>query len=301
MKTAIKLNQLLKQSLCPLSVAMTSALLLGVTALPSRADITSYYIFKTNRINQTSDAIPTFNDYIFSSQIRSNNSDDFTTAITTYDGPRSPLIYDVNFGSASYSINSSTIEPPNFYTSLEDFNTAFPDGSVYNFEVSGGILGTQTATLNSPSTSLYPSIPYLSGTTFSQLQGLNPANSFTLTWDGFSVPSGATGSQYFFIFPTSTGQVIFNEPFLAPNTTSLILPANTLAPNTNYRFLLGYINEIQTDIGFGDAEGLAFFERFTNGSFSTSSVVTPLTTFESSSLLGFGLLGLGFGIKKLKK
>ncbi len=98
-----------------------------------------------------------------------------------------------------------------------------------------------------------------------------------MTWDGFSPPSGAVGTQYFFIYPTSTGQTVFYQDSLAPETTSLVLPADTLAPNTNYGFRLGYINEVETDTGFDTANGVTYFHRFTGGFFTTGGSI-PGTT-----------------------
>jgi hypothetical protein len=61
---------------------------------------------------------------------------------------------------------------------------------------------------------------------------------------------------------------------LNPTDTSLLLPANTLAPNTSYEFELEYVeSELLFDTGFNGAESLIAFFTQTTGAFTTGSII----------------------------
>jgi len=302
MKTAIKPNQSTKPLLHSLSVAMTSALLMGVTALPSRADITFYDVTKARSYVQDSNSQPVAPSFYFlDARVFSDNPNDYTDVIAEYsDGP--------SFGDPPEFVpgllSPLTVVSPTqtFYRSPDfnsesDFNTTFPNGSAWSFQFSGGTLGAgNNKLLFFPEIDLYPEIPFLTGTTFSDLQGLNPSQPFTFNTNGFSaIPEADFSDSFLRILRSSDFQVPFESFF----SDSITMPANTLAPDTQYIF------SIYNRIGvLGNTDGLGFgvFSSRTEGTFTTGSIgsiigTTPENPFlpilnDPSNPNGFSFLGV---------
>lgn len=259
----------------------TTITILAVTQCPmARADITSFNVFKDASYQQTSDAQPTSPiGYFFSSAVVYNTAGDVGSVSTTYSGPNSPLGY--------------TSEPGNMFLyqtgflSKSDLDTQYPFGGPYTFNISGGTLGSQSAVLNTPSTELYPSTPYLTGNSYSQLQGLNASQADTITVNGFTPPAGADASYVFItISQTSTNATVYSQTYLSPSTSSFTFAANTFAAGTTYNIDLDYTSRIDTqNAGFGNALGVVGFDQRTEISFTTASVPEP----SSLALISIGL------------
>lgn len=262
----------------PTHALIASTLFLGATALPSQANIFDYGVRKVGTHTQLNNAVVDSKSFSFLSQLAGNSSD-FASVTTTYGGSLSPLPYNVS----SFPGSTISVASTNFYNynTQSELDAAFPNGSTYTFEISGGTLGTQTATLNSPAASLLPSIPFLSGNTWSQLQGLDPTNPFTLTWDGFSAPPASSSRIELLILPNGAPPVI-NQSF-SPSTTSYTIPANTLSKDTNYSFTLAYTADVSPNTGFGGATGYSFFQQITDGNFSTLSTGSGSTPGDSQN------------------
>jgi hypothetical protein len=141
------------------------------------------------------------------------------------------------------------------FASQAAMDAAFPLGIPYTFQISGGTLGTESASLNTPGAALNSAIPFLAGSSYSQLQGLNAALSDTVGINGFSPVAGTTESFAFFtITRQSDNAVVFQQGFLSPGTTSIFVAANTLAASTAYKIDLDYSSRITTaNAGFGTA------------------------------------------------
>jgi hypothetical protein len=244
---------------------IATLVLSGVTA---QAGVTFYDVFLNNEYSQTSNAQP------------STAAGFFATATLSYDTAGDVGNVQVATGGTPSPVTLTSGPGNNFnyeasFASLADMNTAFPLGSPYTFLISGGNLGTQSALLNTTGTALDSAIPFLTGTSYSDLQGLNPTSPDTIGINGFSPVSGATDS---FVFLTVTRQsdnaVVFQQSFLAASTTSVLLAANTLSANTAYNIDLDYSSRITTaNAGFGTGNSLLAFEQRTEVGFTTGSGV----------------------------
>lgn len=250
---------------------------------PVWAGITFYNTFKNARYTQNSNAQPVSpSNYFADATIISNNPPDLTSAQVTSSAPLSPLTLN-NTGSGRFSTALN-------YASQAAMDAAFP-GTTYQYNISGGILGSTSASLTTPATDLFASqVPFLSGTTFTQLQGLNSANAFTVTWPGFTPQAGINDAIIFFsITRVSDGATAFSSGALGNSQTSVLLPANTLLPNTAYQFELDYSSRIRTtNAGFGNATSSVGFDLRTGGNFATAPVPEPSgMIFLAASVIAF--------------
>jgi hypothetical protein len=67
----------------------------------------------------------------------------------------------------------------------------FPNGTTYTFHISGGTLGTQSATMSTPASDAYSAtVPFFTNNAFTALQGVNAASTINLTFNPFT-PTGA--------------------------------------------------------------------------------------------------------------
>jgi hypothetical protein len=158
-----------------------------------------------------------------------------------------------------------------YFNSLTQLDSALPVGHTYRFNISGGALGAQSALSPTPANNLFsPSIPYFVGTTFDQLQGLDPSAPFTLRWNAFAAPFGANDLAIFLsIVRISDSQPVYSVG-LNNATTSHQLSAITLAPNTEYRAELIFSSRVDTpNAGFTVASGLVDFDLVTDLQFKT--------------------------------
>lgn len=273
----------------PLNTLISSTIMIGTIALPSKADITSYDLIKGYLFRQSSNTVTDFSSASFGSYLVGDVGD-FSGVIATYNGSLSPLNHNVDISDLPDENGNFSLEATYFieYGTKSELDANFPDGSTYTFEVNGGTLGSQTITVNTPATSPF-FVPSLSGNTFSQLQKLDPTQPFTLTWEGFTPEPEWSGAIDFAVFVSGGGRELPVNKTFSPTTTSFILPANTLAANQNYGFALYYRSFIVDPL---NPESSVQVRSGTGGSFSTKSGLTQVP--ESSSLWGFGFLaGLG--------
>jgi hypothetical protein len=269
--------------------------MLAVWLSPAQANILFYRLFKNISYVQTSNAQPTTPSGFFAGpDVIASDPADLAAAQVTYSGPLSPLSL-MNAGPGFFIFNKS-------YATQAAMDTEFPPpgATTYQYTISGGNLGMQTASLTTPATNLFaPQIPFV--TNFSQLQGLDPTAPFTVTWPGYTPAMGINDPLLFFsITRISDNQSVFGIG--APNTqTSVLLPANTLQLNTAYRFELDYSSRIRVDnAGFGGAASTVAFDARVTGTFTTA--VTPIPEPGSLVLLGLGGLGLvGYGWRRRKQ
>jgi hypothetical protein len=159
-----------------------------------------------------------------------------------------------------------------FYSAPSDSDIDFPNNTAYEFAIAGGTLGTQTASLSTPATSLFaPQIPFFNGTTFDQLQGMDAASSFQLNIDGYTAPVGVNNPLTFLdIIRVSDGAVVYTD--VAPNTqTSFVVPANTLEPGLAYTMDLVYSSRIDSlNAGFNGATAEVGYDLRTDLNFTTA-------------------------------
>jgi PEP-CTERM motif len=181
------------------------------------------------------------------------------------------------------------------FASLAALNAKYPLGSTYTFTATAS-----NPALNQTRTNPYPAnlvptsspggppvVPLLTGASFASLQGLNAASSTFLAFNTPFFGAGTETDLEFSIFDLAVNQV-YASGFLPATTTGLLLPANTLAANTDYVFALGYHVE---GINGTNVE----FENYGFGEFRTAAAVPEPATF---ALIGVGLAGLGWRRRK---
>jgi hypothetical protein len=168
-------------------------------------------------------------------------------------------------------------------------DAAYPKGT-YSFTATGATTDTTSFQYSADD---YPGAqPFLTGTSYSDLQGMNASQAITLGFSPFVAGSTANQSTIFLtIFDLTTNTYAFIGNGLPHTTTSFTLPANTLAAGHSFIYELDYSNR-----DFVPAPGSIFaaqlgFDVRTQGDFSTA-VATPLPSSASAGLM----LLLGAGI-----
>jgi hypothetical protein len=169
-------------------------------------------------------------------------------------------------------------------------DTAFPFG-LYTFLADG----TDGANLNYAADDYAQTEPYLTGTDFSSLQGMNPANPFTVHFST-DTPGGAADETsafiFFTVFDNTLGESVFDGGFLPTSTSSLTIPANTLNFGDDFTYEIDF-SDRDTPLGNGGTfSPESGFDLRTDGTFSTQQ---PASVPEPASvvLAGLGLLALG--------
>lgn len=265
----------------PLVPCVTVLIFILFPLRDAHAAIGGYRTFKGAGYLQTSSAQPTepigFSadvDIIF------DNPSDFTSAQVTSTSPLSPMTLDIPSPGFTWF--------PRGYATAADRDLDFPTNATYEFQVSGGSLGTLSAFLSTPPTNLFPSeVPYFTGTTFDRLQDLNVAMPFQFEFNGYIAPAGTNEASIFFgISRVADGQLVYGMS--GPNTqTSFVIPANTLEPDTSYIVALDYSSRINApNAGFSGATSVVGFDLRTDILFMT--VPEP----SSLALIALGAMGL---------
>jgi hypothetical protein len=249
-------------------------------------------IFNNIVYDQTSNAAPTTpTEGFFAIGGSFNTAGSYTSATATFPGQSSP----VSLPLVSPANTSFNYSPPG--ESLSQIATDFPTGT-YTISASGN--QSATATINYTGNFFTSSIPYLTNLNSTPgnpgLNGLNPSQSISATFNPFTVAPGTTqGFTFLTIFNESTGAVLVSDAFADPSSTAAFIAANTLAANTVYGFELDYSDRLfdgilnTTDNSFTQ-QG---FDVRTDGTFTTGAIgAVPESSTWAMMILGF--CGVGF-------
>ena len=219
--------------------------------------------------SQTSTAAPTLSTnlpYLFLANIivSSNQSADSATVQLPNTGvsnllqnPVEPWQYFLSNGSSNQTTLDNTFGNGDYVFTLD---TAFTN---------------EQATIDLPATLLQPGAPQISD--YTAAQSVNPSQAFTLTWEPFV---GGTASDS--IFVTIGTNFTTPEPTTSnalPGTaTSVVIPANTLQPNTSYESIISFYHLILSSNISAGYTTAAYRSSYTEFNLSTTSgTSTPVT------------------------
>lgn len=238
----------------------------------ARAAINEFDLFRVANYTQ-SDAVsaPSLDGYTFSSNLAMDNPTDFDGGTLVYPGPDSPGTYTLinSPGDTFLNFQSSTL--PDQATLDADFPTGTYTATATNSSTSAQQTTAQTYSVDAYS----HTIPALTSASFTALQGMNPSQSQTVSFNSFVPDSNATEPDIFFTINDSSGNAVFNEGFLQPNVTSVEIPANTLSPLSDYTYTLIFSDRINsTNMTDGVLDVLGY-DLSTSGSFTTGDVPEP--------------------------
>jgi len=264
--------------------AAVIALAIGA-ARPACAQLNQVNVFNNEVYEQTSSSAPTTPaGYFFNIGALFNNPGDFTAATATFPGTGSPQA--LTLSGTSFGFGSP-------FGSLSAIHAAYGFGT-YNYAASGGTQGPATAKLSYTADNFTSAIPALSAATYTTLNGYNPANAISAVFNAFTPNGNANEAFTFFtIFDAATSAVVYSAGFLDPSTTSALIPANTLAPDTAYTYELDFSDRLQ---GLDEASGVTTFvgsDVRTDGAFTTGPPIILVPEPASVAVLAIALAGLG--------
>lgn len=229
----------------------------------TRADIVHVNMFRSGSSIQTGNGATLAPlGYFFSSNLFSSDPDEFTAVLMSFPGPGSPL------GMTKTSPTVFTHQSGTFPTQAA-MDAAYPFGT-YAYAASGP--GGPDSTSFVYAVDDYPlSVPYLTGTDFTDLQGLNKNNSFDFHFSPFVTGGQATESIMFFtVFDHTINSLVFTAGSLPATATGLTLPADTLQSGHVYSYELIFSNRDQVPSPGADFNAIVGFDFRTRGSFTTA-------------------------------
>lgn len=250
---------------------------------PAHAQISYVYMFRSSEYRQTGNGNTlSVIGYFINISINSVNAGDFGAGSVA----------------AAGSINPSlTLKAPKFvdyqsgyYSTQALRDSDFPTAT-YNITGTGGTQGPLTATLDY-SKDLYPTQqPYLTGTGYSSLQGVNVHAPISLQFSSFASEARATQYQFFTIYDHTTNTFQYDAGFLPQTATGVTIPANTLTAGDSYTYELIDSNRVATTGTGATFVPFVGFDLRTQGNFIAGiSVPEPCSL---AFLVGGALSGLG--------
>lgn len=194
------------------------------------------------------------------------------TYIQTTDGPPAllsserPVFYVSITSPATDGVSSAVLNPPSAngvtiggstgayflsagFDTMADLDTAYPEGT-YSLGLERESGGTTSVTMQMPDISGYPPIPQLSNWT--QAQMIDAAQDFELDFNSLGNPSAddLITIQIYDDF----GRYVVDAPDLClpialPNdATTFVIPANTLAPDTDYTLRINFVRSFYASV-----------------------------------------------------
>jgi hypothetical protein len=151
----------------------------------------------------------------------------------------------------------------------------YPFGT-YTYDTSGGTVGAATTSFDYTSDAYPEAQPFLTGTDYDALQGVNAHAPITVNFSPFASNAlAAFQFEFFTVFDNTLGSFVYDAGFLPFNTPGVTLAADTLLPGHFYSYEL-----IDSNRFLASSPGAAFnaqlgFELRTQGTFTTSAVPEP--------------------------
>jgi hypothetical protein len=250
------------------------------------SNISEIDLFKNQVFTQTSGVAPlTPTSFFANIELNSLNPGDFDAVSVSYPGPASPT--------------SLTLLGPSFwgygpsFATQSDMDAAVPVGDYVYTATNSVTSDSETATLGYTGDAFASAIPALTPSTWSALNGLDPSTALTVGFDTFTPgPETTPGNGFVFFTISDTAGTVFTDGFLDPSSGSLLLPANTLLPNTTYDFELDFSDRQNSSDPVSGAFTVIGSDLRDDGTFTTGSIA-PATPEPGTWLLfssGFAAL-----------
>jgi hypothetical protein len=252
-------------------------------ATPASAAISFVNMFRSDSDTQTANgnALTLDGTYVTLALV-SRNPNDYTSAKATFTGPASPALFTASDPSTfGYSTG--------FYPSRAAMNADLPTGT-YTYSATKAA-ATDTTTVNYTADAYSSTLPFLTGTDYSKLQGMNPAVPFAFHFST-DTPAPATNEAdlFFTVFDAVTGDVIYDAGFLPSTTTGLTLPANTLVPGKQYVYQLIFSDRLIAASPGADFNSQIGFDDRTTGAFTSGATPEPASGVITLTVAGITLL-----------
>ena len=224
------------------------------------------------------------NGSFFSTSVVANGTVLFSNASVSYSGPASPLGLPSTDGT-TYGFQSTS------YPTKADMDADFPHGAyVFSLQPIDPTASPSMTSLTVGAEHYAPSgAPFLTGASYTALQGMDATKSINLGFSAFTTDASASESFVFLtVYDYSSNNWAFISPALSATTTDMTLPANLLTPGHSYAYELDYSSRIQVATANTDFAGQIGYEMRTQGFFVTAAVPEPETY--AMLLAGLGLI-----------
>lgn len=230
---------------------------MSTTVIRTTTDQISPYIFANTVFNQTSGTAPLVPWlYFFSIGATFLTAGDYSAASANYPGPGSPQTLGL-IAPTTFDFGSPA------FTSFSNLQAAYPFGT-YTVTAVGNQISS-TSSVSYQANYFTSTVPFV--TNYSSLNGFNPANDFTVDYNSFTPDARVTtGFTFLTIWNANTHQVVFQDNFQSSSSTTALIAANTLSPNTNYTFELDFSDRLTVG---SSTQG---FDVRTDGSFTTGPI-----------------------------
>jgi len=214
-------------------VIVSIFILSSIMINPVYAAVDEYLILKIIDYEQTeNDVQPTFSDEFFFEAVINTVDGDFA-AVNLGGAPAASPVAFFDFGAGFALI----VE----HTTKGGLDGAYPNGNSYTLDTSGGNLGTLSEPITFGTENYSTVVPFFTGNTYNDLQGVNSNAAINLAWNTPSTGGTQVNFVGLIVEDASFNEVYFEE--LTVSSTSTIIPAGTLSPNTDYTVYLEWSSD----------------------------------------------------------